>query len=61
MKRETMNDKDWDTKFEQLFLEELIDIPEDFFDEELYYSNTNELSDIFTDLEEKNLYLIHMS
>jgi hypothetical protein len=61
MKRETMNDKDWDTKFEMLFSEELIDLPEDFFDEELYYSNTNELSDIFTDLEEKNLYLIHMS
>lgn len=56
-----MTDKDWDLKFEQLFAEELIDLPEDFFDEELYYSNTNELSDIFTDLEEKNLYLIHMS
>lgn len=60
-KRETMNDKDWDLKFEQLWEEDLIDIPEDYFNERLFYSDPNELSDVFSDLEEKNLYLIHQS
>lgn len=40
---------------------DLIDLPEDFFDEELLFSDPNELNDIFTILEEKNLYFIHMS
>ena len=56
-----MNDKDWDLKFEQLWEEDLIDIPEDYFNERLFYSDPNELSDVFSDLEEKNLYLIHQS
>ncbi len=41
--------------------EDLIDLPEDFFDEELRFSDPNELNDIFTILEEKNLYFIHSS
>lgn len=56
-----MTDSDWDRKFEQLMVEDLIDLPEDFFDEELRFSDPNELNDIFTILEEKNLYFIHMS
>lgn len=56
-----MNDRDWDFKFEQLWQEDLIDLPDDYFTERLFYSNPNELSDVFSDLEEKNLYLIHMS
>lgn len=56
-----MTDKDWENKFEMLFNEDLIDLPDDFFDEQLYYSDPNELSNIFSELEEKNLYLIHMS
>lgn len=56
-----MTDSDWDRKFEQLMAEDLIDLPEDFFDEELIFSEANELNDIFTILEEKNLYFIHMS
>lgn len=56
-----MTDKDWEAKFEMLFKEDLIDLPEDFFDEELYYNDPNELNNIFSELEEKNLYAIHMS
>ncbi len=41
--------------------EDLIELPEDYFDEELKFSDPNELNDIFTILEEKNLYFIHMS
>jgi predicted thioredoxin/glutaredoxin len=56
-----MTDKDWEAKFEMLFKEDLIDLPEDFFDEELFYTDPNDLNNIFSELEEKNLYLIHMS
>ena len=56
-----MSDKDWEAKFEMLMREDLIDLPEDFFDEELYYKDPNDLNNIFAELEEKNLYLIHMS
>lgn len=56
-----MTDKDWEAKFELLFNEDLIDLPEEFFDEELLYSDPNDLNNIFSELEEKNLYLIHMS
>lgn len=56
-----MNDQDWDRKFEQLMNEDLINLPENYFDEELKFSDPNELNEIFTLLEEKNLYFIHMS
>ena len=61
MKRENMTDKDWETKFEMLMNEDLIQLPDDFYDEELYYKDPNDLNTIFSELEEKNLYLIHMS
>ena len=56
-----MTEKDWDMMFEILMNEDLIDLPEDYFNEELLYTDPNELNEIFTQLEEKNLYLIHMS
>jgi hypothetical protein len=56
-----MTDKDWDAKFEMLFREDLVDLSEDFFDEELFFTDPNDLNNIFSELEEKNLYLIHMS
>lgn len=56
-----MTDKDWDAKFEMLYKEDLIDLPENYFDEELFFTDPNDLNNIFSELEEKNLYLIHMS
>lgn len=56
-----MNEKDWEAKFEMLFAEDLIQIDDEFFDEELCFDDPNELNQIFTDLEEKNLYLINQS
>ena len=61
LKRENMADKDWDHKFEQLMGDDLIDLPDNFYDEDLYYTDPNDLNNIFSELEEKNLYLIHMS
>jgi hypothetical protein len=56
-----MTDRDWEAKFELLMSEDLVELPEDFFDEELYYKDPNDLNAIFSEIEEKNLYLIHMS
>lgn len=56
-----MNEKDWNNKFEKLFQEDLVELPENFFEEELNFADPNDLNEIFTILEEKNLYLIHMS
>lgn len=43
-----MTDKDWEAKFEMLMAEDLVQLPEDFFDEDLLYSDPNELNEIFT-------------
>jgi len=61
LKRENMNERDWDTKFEILFAEDLIELDEDFFDEELLFNDPDDLNLIFSELEEQNLYLIHQS
>jgi hypothetical protein len=52
LKRENMNDKDWDAKFEMLFAEDLIAVDDDFFDEELCFNDPNDLNQIFSELEE---------
>jgi hypothetical protein len=36
------------------------DVPADFYDEELFFTDPNHMNNIFTDLEEDNLFLIHM-
>ena len=61
LKRENMNDKDWEAKFEMLFAEDLIAVEDDFYDEDLCFSDPNDLNMIFSELEEQNLYLIHQA
>ena len=61
LKRENMSERDWEAKFEFLLGEDLVELPEDFFDEDLFFTNPHDLNNIFSELEEKNLYLIHMS
>ncbi len=56
-----MNDKDWEAKFEMLFAEDLIAVEDDFYDEDLCFSDPNDLNMIFSELEEQNLYLIHQA
>ena len=61
MKREFMTDKDWDIKFEMLFNEDFIKLEDNFFDEDLCFTDPSDLNKIFSELEEQNLYLIHQS
>jgi len=52
LKRENMTDRDWEAKFEMLFAEDLIHLDNDFFDEELCFTDPNDLNKIFGELEE---------
>lgn len=52
LKRENMNEKDWEAKFEMLFAEDLIAVEDDFFDEDLCFQDPNDLNQIFSELEE---------
>lgn len=52
LKRENMNEKDWEAKFEMLFAEDLIAVEDDFFDEDLCFEDPNDLNQIFSELEE---------
>ena len=61
LKRETMTQSDWEAKFEELLEEDLVEIPDELLAEPLYYDDPNELNNIFTGLEEENLFLIHRS
>jgi hypothetical protein len=57
--REHMTEKDWEQKFELLLSEDLIDLPPHLTEEKLYFSDPNQMDEIFSELEERNLYLIH--
>ena len=57
--REHMLDRDWEAKFDLLMSEDLIDLPPHLREEKLFFSDPNQMDEIFKDLEERNLYLIH--
>ena len=55
-----MTDEDWSKWFEQLLENYLIEVPSDYFIEDVGFDDDPEkLQQIFTDLEEKNLTWIH--
>lgn len=54
-----MTDKDWEAKFELLLSEDLIDLPDHLREQHLYFEEPDQMFEIFTELEERNLYLIH--
>ena len=56
-----MTDRDWADKFEELLHADLIDVPEDFYDEPILFETAEQLMQIFTSLEEKNLEIIKKS
>lgn len=54
-----MTEKDWEKRFEQLLAEDLIDVKdENFYDEEILFDDPEQLMNIFSYLEEKNLAII---
>ncbi len=55
-----MTDEDWDKRFEEMWADYLIEVDESIYKEDVGFNDDpEELQKIFTDLEEKNLTLIH--
>jgi hypothetical protein len=54
-----MTEADWSKRFEDLLELNLIELPEKYYEDEIYFKTTEELDDLFTTLEEKNLSLIN--
>ena len=64
-KRKTKRSKDnvsdqWlAQRFEQLLRLDLIELPDDYYEDKLFFDDTNALDQKFTQLEEDNLFYIH--
>ena len=56
--RALMTDKMWEEKFEILMKEDLIEVPNSYYEEELFFTDTSQLNAIFTEKENKNLFLV---
>ena len=56
--KQAKNEDILDKKFEQLLEMDLIDVGEDFYDEEILFDSPDQLMDIYSMLEEQNLKMI---
>ena len=45
-----MTEKDWENRFQQLMSLHLIDVPEDYYKDELWFKDPNQLNSIFDSL-----------
>ena len=54
-----MTQAHWEHRFESLMSENLIDVPNDFYKDDLPFNDPEKLNNIFTELEEENLFKIH--
>jgi len=54
-----MKDEDWEKAFEELLKLHLIEVPSDYYADQLYFTNTKVLKDLFKKLELDNLQMIH--
>lgn len=53
--KQGMTKQDWENRFNMLLKLDLIDVPEDFYQEELLFNEPERLMEVFTQLEEQNL------
>lgn len=54
-----INDEEWEYRFKQLLKLSLIDVPDDFYRDDLYFTNPDDLQEIFQRLEEDSLKMIN--
>ena len=57
--RQKMTQKHWEERFDQLMRENLIDIDPDFYKDRLPFEDPSKVGEIFADLEEESLKMIH--
>ena len=53
--RQDFSDEKWELIFDQLLEEDKIDVPADFYDEQILFTKPEEMIEIFESLEEHNL------
>ena len=56
--RAAIPDSEWERRFEDLMALHLIDVPDDYYDDALFFQEPSELHSIFNKLEEENLFSI---
>ena len=56
--KKQISDADLEKIFDKRLREDLIDVPEDYYEEDILFNDPKQLLDIFTQLEEKNLTII---
>ena len=56
--RASITDAEWERRFDELMSLHLVDVPEDYYDDELFFKSPGELDSIFNKLEEENLFSI---
>ncbi len=54
-----MTPADWDQAFEKLLKLHLVRVPDDFYDDQLYFTDPKKLKQMFAKLEDENLRKIH--
>lgn len=57
--KDKMRPADWERRFDQLMAENLIKTDKAFFEDKVPFDRPEKLEEIFTELEEKNLKMIH--
>jgi len=57
--RNKMTMQDWEEKFEYCLCHHLIEVPDDFYTETIFFQDPAELNQIFENYEGDNLFLIH--
>jgi hypothetical protein len=57
--RPKMTDEEWEKKFYFCLEHFLVNVPNDYYHEEIQFKHPDEISDKFAELEEQNLFLIH--
>ena len=50
-----MSDQFWSDMFEKRLKQDLIDVPDDFYEEKIMFEDADDLMVVFKDLEDKNL------
>jgi len=56
-----MTDADWEKTFYEQLEQDLIDVPEDYYDEKILFEEPEQLMEIFHNIEERNLEIIKKS
>ena len=53
--RNMNSDKYWEERFDHLLKQDLIDVPRDYYDEQILFDDPDQLMEVFAYLEEQNL------